>query len=188
MLAAGDRNSAVALQFRVAVHVVGNHRLFEPAQVERLQQRQHALGVVESPSHVRVGHHVDAVADRLAHGAHQFEIALHAGGAIDRSPSEAQFHGLVALVLVAFRFVGNFVQLDGCTGGWHKREFAAWCATEQPIDGLLRGFAHKVPQRNVHGADRRHADALAAERHGLAIHVLPEKFHVPRVRRRSGAA
>ena len=34
VLAAGDRNAAEALQLRVAVDVVGDDRLFEPAQVE----------------------------------------------------------------------------------------------------------------------------------------------------------
>ena len=60
VLAAGDGDAAIALQLLVAARVVGDHRLFEPAEIEGLEQRQHALGVVEGPAHVGIGHQVDA--------------------------------------------------------------------------------------------------------------------------------
>ena len=150
-------------------------------QIERLEQRQHPLGIVESPAHVGVGHDVDAVADRFAHGANQVEIALHAGGAVHRSPAKTQLHRLVAFLLVAFRFGLEFAQLDAVQAAGVNRNARLRPASEQPIDGLFGRFAQNVPQRDVNRADRDHADSLAAESHGLAIHVLPEEFDVPRI-------
>ena len=69
VLAARDWNSSIGLQFRVAADIVGNDRLFQPAQVKRFQQREHALGIVKRPAHVRVGHHVDLVAHGFTDGA-----------------------------------------------------------------------------------------------------------------------
>ncbi len=46
---------------------------------------------------------------------------------------------------------------------------------------MFRRFAEDVPQRDVDGADRRHADALPPERHRLAIHVLPQELDVERI-------
>ena len=60
VLARRDRRTTEAAQLVISVHVVGNDRLLEPAQIERLQQPHHALGVVEAPTHVSVGHDVDA--------------------------------------------------------------------------------------------------------------------------------
>ena len=55
-------------------------------------------------------------------------------------------------------------------------------AAEQPEHRLPRGLAEHVPQRDVHGADRRHPDALPAERHRLPVHVLPQELDVPGIR------
>ena len=46
-------------------------------------------------------------------------------------------------------------------------------------DRLFRRLAQQVPERDVDRADRDHADALASERHRLAVHVLPQKLDVP---------
>src|SRR5690242_2673022 len=54
----GDGNSPIALELFVAAGVIGNYRLFEPAKVEWLKQRQHPLRIVQCPSHVCVGHQV----------------------------------------------------------------------------------------------------------------------------------
>ena len=57
--------------------------------MEWLQQWQHALGVVERPAHVGIGHQVDAVADHFANGAYKLDVTLHSLCAIHRSPAEA---------------------------------------------------------------------------------------------------
>ena len=181
VLAAGDGDAAVALEGGVALQVVRNHRLFEPAQVERLEQRQHPLGVVERPAHVGVGHDVDAGADRLAHGAHQIEVALHAFGAVDRAPAEAQLHGAVAGVLVAARFRRELVERRAVQAAGVDRNAPLGPAAEQAVDRLAGGLAEHVPERDVDRADRDHAEALAAPGHGLAVHVLPEELDVPRI-------
>jgi hypothetical protein len=45
--------------------------------------------------------------------------------------------------------------------------------------GCFADFPKEVPESDVHGGDRGHANAFAAERHRFAIHVLPEEFDVP---------
>ena len=47
VLAAGNRDMVQRAQLGIAGEVVGDHRLLEPAQIERLQQPEHAPGVFE---------------------------------------------------------------------------------------------------------------------------------------------
>ena len=182
VFAAGNGDAPESSQFRVAVDVVGNHRFFEPAQIEFFEQRNHAFGVIQIPAHVGVGHDVHAVADRLAHGADEREILLHAFRAVGRPPAETQLHRLVTFVLVLLRFAREFIQRRAVKPAGINGNFRFRASAEQTINRLLRGLAENVPQRDVHRADGDHADAFAAKRHRLAIHVLPEKFDVPRVR------
>ena len=156
--------------------------------MEWLQQREHALGVVEGPAHVGVGHQVDAVADDLADGADELDILLHACGAVDRSPAEAELHRLVALVLVALGFDAEFVERHGVEAAGVDGDTLLGAAAEQAVDGLLRVFAEEVPEGDVDGGDGGHGDALAAEGHGAAIHLLPEDTRCPRDLRRGAAA
>ena len=107
---------------------------------------------------------------------------LHALGAVGRSPAEAQLHRLVAFVLILWRLGREFVERRAVEAARVNRNPRLRAAAEQTIHRLLRGLAEQVPQRDVDRADRDHADALAAERHRLAIHVLPEKLDVPRIR------
>ena len=79
------------------------------------------------------------------------------------------------------RFAREFVERRAVKAAGIDRNARFGAAAEQTIDGLLRRFAEQVPQRDVHRADGDHADAFAAKRHRLAIHVLPEKFDVPRI-------
>ena len=102
MFAARDGDAAKLFQFRVAVDVVGDDGFFKPAQIEFFQQRNHALGVIQIPSHVGVGHDVNVVADCLAHDAHECEIFLHSFRAVGRAPAEAELHGFVTFVLIFF--------------------------------------------------------------------------------------
>ena len=104
MLAAGDRHSPIRLQLGIPANIIGNHRLFQPAQVEGFEQGEHAFGVVQGPSHVGIGHHVDLVSYRLAYCADEVQVALHPLGSINRTPAEAQLHGLVPFTFVSLRF------------------------------------------------------------------------------------
>src|ERR1017187_3416825 len=178
VLAAGDGNAAEGLECDIAADVVGDHRFFEPAKVEGFEQRQHAARVVEVPAHVRVGHEVDARADGFAHGAHQLHIFHHAGRAIDRAPAEAELHRFIALALVHFGFGAQVVERLAVEAAGVHGDLPLGAAAEQLEDGLFGGLAHEVPEGDIDRADGRHADALAAERHGLAVHVLPEEFGI----------
>ena len=179
MFAAGDGNARAAFQFCVAVDVVGDDRLFEPAEIEGFEQREHAFGVVESPAHVGVGHDVDAIADGFANGLHEGDIFLHARGAVGGAPAEAQLHGAVAFFFVTLSFGGELAEFDAVEAAGVDGDARFGAAAEQTEDRLLGGFAEEIPERDVHGGDGDHADAFAAEGHRLAVHVLPEKFDVP---------
>ena len=146
-----------------------------------LEPRQHALGVVERPAHVGVGHDVDPVAHRLADGAHQIQVPLHALGPVHGPPAEAQLHGLVAILLVALRLRGQLVERRAVQAARVDRNARLGAAAEETVDGLPRRLAEQVPEGDVHRADGDHADSLAAERHRLAVHELPEELQVPRV-------
>ena len=104
MFASGDRNPPIGFQFRVTEDVIRDYGLLQPSQPKRFQQRQHSLGVLEGPAHIRIRHHIDAFADGLTNGSDQCKVALHASRSICGSPSEAKFHGLIALLLVALSF------------------------------------------------------------------------------------
>ena len=94
---------AAGFQFGITLNVIGDDRLLQPAQMKWFEQREHSLGVIESPAHVSVGHDVDFVADGFANGSNEINVSLHAGGAVGGAPTEAHLHGLVAFVLVTMR-------------------------------------------------------------------------------------
>ncbi len=111
--------------------------------------------------------------------ADEIHVALHACCPIHRPPTEAQLHGLVALGLVAARFRGQLVEPDAIETAGVDGNSCLGPASEQTVHRLLRRLPENVPQSNIDGADGSHPDALAAESHRLAIHMLPEKFDVP---------
>ena len=79
----------VGFELGIAAGVVGDDGLFQPAEMEGLEQREHALGVVERPAHVGVGHEVDAVADDFADGADEFDVASACPRRRRRGPSRS---------------------------------------------------------------------------------------------------
>ena len=88
-----------------------------------------------------------AVADCLADGAYELEIALHAGGAVDRAPAEAQLHRLVALVLVASLLRRRVRRAAGCTDG--SRRPGIFFLVRPPSSrktGCFADFAHADPR------------------------------------------
>ena len=109
-------------------------------------------------------------------------LLLHARRAVDRSPAEAHLHRAVALVLVLLRLRGELVERLAVQTARVDRNRLLRAPAEQPEHGLLRGLAEDVPQRDVHGADGHHPDALPPERHRPAVHVLPEELDVERIR------
>ena len=146
-----------------------------------LEQRQHALGIVEGPAHVSVGHHVDTIADSFPNRAYQGDIVLHACRAIRGPPAETQLHGLVAFIFVPLGLGGQFAQLDAIKPAGVDRNSRLGFPTQQPVHRLFGRLAKEVPQRDVDCADRCHPDSLSAERHRFSIHVLPKELNVPRV-------
>src|SRR5689334_5099335 len=182
MLASRDRNAAETFQFRVTVNIVGDHRFFQPAQIEWLQQREHAFGVIEIPTHIRVSHDINLAADGFANRLDKFDIALHSSRAISRSPAKTHFHRLIAFILVALRFSREFVRWRAVKTAriYGNSRFSP--PTQQAEHRLLRGPGDQIPQRNIHRADCHHSNALPAKGHGFAIHVLPQEFDVPGVR------
>ena len=181
MLAARDRHAPIGLELGVAVQLVRHHRLLQPAQVEGLEPREHALGVVQRPAHVGVGHDVDPVAHRFADGAHQVQVPLDARGPVHGPPAEAQLHGLVAFLLVALRLRGQLLERHAVQAARIDRDARLGAAAQQAVDGLPGRLAEQVPERDVERADGDHADPLATEGHRLAVHELPEELQVPRV-------
>ena len=93
--------------------VVREDGFFQPTQIERFDQRQHALGVIEVPAHVGIGHDVDAITQGFTERAEQVEIFLHTGGAVGGPPSEAHLHGLVAFIFIFGGFGAEFVERCG---------------------------------------------------------------------------
>ncbi len=96
-----------------------------------------------------------------------------------RPPAEAELHGGVALVLVLLGFDAEFVEGHGVEAAGVDGDLLLGAAAEEAEDGLLRGLAEEVPEGDVDRADGGHGDALAAEGHGAAIHLLPEELGVP---------
>src|SRR5580704_938035 len=181
MLSARDGNSPVGLQLCVTMDVLWDYGLFQPSEMKRLEQRQHSLGVVESPTHVCVRHDINAIADGLTDGANQFKVSLHASRAVGRSPSEAELHGLVALIFVSLGFCCQLAEIHTVEAGGIDRNPCLRPAAKQAIDGLVGRLAEQIPQCDVDGTDGDHADSLASERQCLAIQVLPQPLDVPRV-------
>ena len=99
VLAPSNGNSPVGLQLGVGLDVIGDDGFLQPAQMKWFQKRQHPLGIIESPAHVGVGHHVNLVANGLPHGANKIDIALHAECPVNRTPSEANLNTRASPVL-----------------------------------------------------------------------------------------
>ena len=105
----------------------------------------------------------------------------HAFGAVDGAPAEAELHGFVAFVLVFLGFGAELGDGHGVEAAGVDGDFFLGAAAEEAEDGLLGGFAEEVPEGDVDGGDGDHGDALAAEGHGAAVHLLPEELDVPGV-------
>ena len=181
VLAAGDRHGADGIQFGVAGDVVGDHRLFQPAHVEGGERPDHPPGVFERPAAVAVGHDVDGGAGRLAHRAHEVEVVAEAGDAVLRSPAEAELHGAVALVDIGPGLGGELIEGLAVEPAGIDRDVRLGAPADQPEDRLAEELALGVPDGEVDGADRGHADALAAIGERAPVHRLPEIFAVHRV-------
>src|SRR3954466_7752008 len=65
MLSAGDGYATVTLQLAISACIVGYYRFFEPSEVERFEERKHALGIVQCPAHVSVAHEIEGFANYL---------------------------------------------------------------------------------------------------------------------------
>src|SRR5262249_49571245 len=150
----------------------------QPAQIELLEQRNHAARVVEIPAHVSVGHDVHALADDLANRADEIDVFLHPGCAVHGSPAKTHLHGLVARILIYAGLGGQLVEGLAIEAAGVNGNLLLRPATEQTEHRLFRRLAENVPQRDIHSADRRHSYALPAEGDGLAIHQLPEELDV----------
>src|SRR5258706_15232160 len=114
--------------------------------MERLKKRQHALGIVQRPAHVGVGHHIHIIANSLADGTNQVEVALHAGRAVGGSPTQTQLHGLVAFGFVALRFGGQFTELHAVKPAGVNRNSWLVLASEQAVDGLFADLPRMSPK------------------------------------------
>ena len=181
MLAAGDGDASVVLQLFVAASVVGDNGFFEPAELEGLEEGQHAFGIIEGPAHVGVGHQIDVVADHLAHVAYELDVFLHAGGAVEGSPPEAQLHHLVAFVFVLLSFGTKFGNGHGVETAGVDGDVFFGASAEKSEDRLFRIFAEEIPQRDVDGRDRSQRNAFAAKGQRAPIHLLPQVLDVPGV-------
>ena len=103
VLASSNRDAAVRLQLSIALDVVRDDRLFQPAKLKRLQQRKHSLRVIERPPHIGVSHYINVVAHRLSHRANQLDVALHARSPIHGPPPETKLHRFKSIIFVALR-------------------------------------------------------------------------------------
>ena len=173
VLAARDRDRP-GIQLGIAVDVVGDHRLFQPARLVSLKLGDDALRVVQVPAHVGLEHQVAVEADDLAQGLDPFEVLPDARGAVLRAVAEARLEHREALVEpflclalhgtdvvgIEFRVVAG----DGVLGR----------SAEQLEDRLAGDLAHQVPDGDVDGGNRRHADAPASPGMGDAVHLFPE--------------
>ena len=182
VLAASDGNSTITFQLFISTSVVGNHGFFQPAQLERLKQRQHALGVIQRPSHIGVAHEIDVIANDLAHVANEFNIFLHAGSAINGTPAEAQLHHLVAFILIFLRFGTEFRNWHGIQTAGVDGNLLFRAPTQQAKHGLFGVFAEQVPECDIDRRDSCERDTFSAECQRAPIHLLPEELHIPRVR------
>ena len=86
-----------------------------------------------------------------------------------------------ALVFVLLRFRRELLERLAVEPAGVHRNPRLRSTAEQAEHRLTGGLAENVPQRDVHRADRSHANALAPERHRPAVHVLPQEFDVPRI-------
>ena len=130
-------------QLGIAVDVVGDHRLLEPAQVERRERAQHAPGVFEGPAHVAVGHQVDVVADRLARGAHQIDVLVDARRRRPCGPQpKRSFTALKPCVGIGLAPRAQSVSSGWRRAGWHRPGSSAWCGRRA---GLNTGCPSILP-------------------------------------------
>src|SRR5262249_40459379 len=103
----------------------------------------------------------------------EFEIPLHAGGTIYGSPPKPQLHRTIAVFLVSKRLGRKIFKLLTIEPARINGKFR-FCSTAQQAKNRLPGsFGEDIPNGDVDGADRGHADALPSPRHRSAIHVLP---------------
>ena len=180
MLATRDRDRP-AVQLGIATKIIGNHRLFQPARLELLQLRDHPFRIIEVPAHIGLEHQVTLPADSLAHRLDPLQVLAHTCHTVARPVSKSRLESDIAL-LHGFLGLGlHAVDRAGIELGIIAGDLFLGASAEELEDRLAGKFAHQVPDGDVDGGDRRHADALAPPGMGATVHLLPDPGIVERI-------
>ncbi|MNV50906.1 hypothetical protein D3C71_1429360 [compost metagenome] len=181
MLAARDRNRGQLVQLGVAVDVIGDDGLFQPARLKLFKLGQDALGVFQVPAHIAFQHQIRVVADDFANGLHRFQVFDHALLQMRGPVAKTHLERGKALVQIGLRFVLHGFQVGAVQLGVVDGNLLLGASAEQLENGLAHRLAQDVPDSQVHAGNRRHGHALAAPRMRGAVHALPQVFVVPGV-------
>ena len=156
VLAGRDRHAAVAQDAGMTGRVVGDRRLLEPGEVERLQRAGGPDRLVDAPLHVGIRHQREVGAEVLAHRAHALDVLgellapdLHLDGA--KALAE------VAVGLAQKRVEGQ-IEVDAAGVA---RDAGVEAAEEVP-QRQPGAAALQVPERHVEGREREHRRSAAA--------------------------
>ncbi len=178
---ARDRDAGELVELGVAVDVVGDHRLFEPARFELFELGQDAFGVLQVPAHITLEHQVVFITDDFTHRFHGLEVFRHAGLTVRRAVAEAHLEGLETLVLEFLGFLLHRLEVGAVELAVVAGNLLLGAAAQQLEHGLVDRLAQDVPDGQVHRRDGGHGHALAAPGVGGAVHALPQVFVVPGV-------
>src|SRR3954447_9794327 len=101
--------------------------------------------------------------------------------AVEWTPAETHLHGTVTGIFILLRFRCKSIALLAVELAGVHRYVLFGASTKKLEYGLTGGLSKDVPDGDIDGADGSHGDALAAKRHGLAIHILPDVLIVERI-------
>ncbi len=184
MFAAADRRGDLPPYARVAVDIVGDHRLLDPLQINAgvFEHANHPNGVCNIPAHVRICHQLDVRPDRIANGPYQLQISPHPGETVSRAVAEALLHCRKALFAECVGLPGEPAQIFvRVKPAGVDRNPLAGSSAKQVINRLAGCLAENVPERDINRADRFERQSLAALVEGAAEHFLPQQFDIERI-------
>src|SRR3954468_6482120 len=168
VLAARDRDANRARDLRVAVVVVGEHRLLVPNEIELFEQPRLLLVADDVPALIDVDHHAYAGAERFLHRA-----------------DAARIHGRIGMVdlhlvvLAAERrvllgFGNQLVDRILCPAAAAVGADALAHGAPELVQRLFGRLAGDVPQADVERRKRVGGDALLFDAHVDPEHLFPE--------------
>jgi hypothetical protein len=171
----------------VARRIVLGDRLLEERDPAGLHHLREANGVIEVETAIGVDEELDVRPDCFAHRAHARRVLLDdIRERLRLAPAQRlvphdHFQTPEPLRHPELRGRGKLVAVEEVEAERGVQRYAWASPAEEPPHRLLEGLALDVPQRDVHGRERLHAETSLAPRCQCPIELVPDRLAGQRI-------